>query len=364
MARLIPLNESRAAFLSKIEPAASMSMATAKAGGLVLAEDVVAAADIPGQPIALQQGYAVSARASVGASAYLPAVLAEMPVSVAAGDALPSGADAIAEDEDVRTVGPGAEILAQVPPGRHVRAAGGDISASQVIASAGTQLTPAQIAILRGAGLHEIPVRMPGVNILAPPGTAAAPALIMDLASRASADVHMSYVPEARLPGALRSVSGADLILMAGWGGAAFRAAVQALEGAAAEVMQNFAAAPGSASACGLVAAPDRRLPAILLPGRLEETLAAWLLLARPCLDRLAGFIGTRPAAALPLARKIASAPGMADLALVTRREDKWKPLAVGDMSWGAIAAADAWLAVSAESEGFAAGEIVEAEFL
>jgi molybdopterin molybdotransferase len=364
MPRLIALDESRAAFLVKIEPAASMSMATAKAGGLVLAEDVLATAAIPHQPIALQQGYAVAARATVGASTYMPALLPEAPVLVAAGDALPSGTDSIAEAEDVRAAASGAEILAQVAPGRDVRAAGGDIRAGQIIASAGTQLSPAQIAILRAAGLSEIPVRMPGVNILAPPGTAAAPALIMDLAARASADVHISYVPESRLAGALRSVSGADLILVAGWSGAAFGSVVQALEGAAGDTMQNFAAAPGSTSACGFVATGDKPLPAILLPGRLEETLAGWLLLARPVLDRLAGFGGARPAAALPLARKIASAPGMVDVALLTRHEDKWKPLAVGDMSWGAIAAADAWLPVPAESEGFAAGEIVEAEYL
>jgi molybdopterin biosynthesis enzyme len=36
----------------------------------------------------------------------------------------------------------------------------------------------------------------------------------------------------------------------------------------------------------------------------------------------------------------------------------------VGDISWAALAEADAWLAIPAESEGFAAGEIVEAEFL
>jgi molybdopterin biosynthesis enzyme len=116
--------------------------------------------------------------------------------------------------------------------------------------------------------------------------------------------------------------------------------------------------------ACGFVDAERHSAPIVLLPGRLEETLAAWLMLARPCLDRLAGFTGARPAAAQPLARKIASAPGMVDVALVTSEAHRWKPLAAGDISWAAIAEADAWLAIPAESEGFAAGEIVQAEFL
>jgi molybdopterin biosynthesis enzyme len=102
----------------------------------------------------------------------------------------------------------------------------------------------------------------------------------------------------------------------------------------------------------------------VLLPGRLEDTLAAWLLLARPCLDCLTGLAAERPSAARPLARKIASASGMAELVLLKREADRWKPLAAGDISWAAMADADAWLAIPAQSEGFAAGEIVEAEFL
>jgi molybdopterin biosynthesis enzyme len=54
----------------------------------------------------------------------------------------------------------------------------------------------------------------------------------------------------------------------------------------------------------------------------------------------------------------------MAELALLKREADRWKPLAAGDISWAAMADADAWLAIPAQSEGFAAGEIVEAEFL
>jgi molybdopterin molybdotransferase len=368
MPRLIPLAETRAAYLAKIEPIASTSMATAKAGGLVLAEDMTSPADFPERAIALQRGYAIAARASVGASSYLPAPLAHAPVLVEPGEALPAGTEAVVEVEDIHATQGTAEILAQVAPGRHVRRAGGDIPAGRVIVAAGLRLIGSRIAVLRAAGLTEVPVRVPGVVLMAPQGTSASVALLMDLAAQAGADVHIAYVPQSRLAGALRSAASADLVLVAGWNGAAFRSALeaaQAVNEAGMPMAQNLAVAPGSATACGFIAGEARpAVPVVIIPGQLEETLAAWLMLARPCLDRLAGFSGARPSSALPLARKIVSAPGLVDLGFVKREGDMWKPVAAGDISWAAIAGADAWLEIPAESEGYPASEIVEAEFL
>src|SRR5947209_10664 len=195
-------------------------MATAKAGGLVLAEDVRTAADLPPQPLALERGYAIAARATVGASAYLPALLPSMPALVEAGEALPSGSDAILDAEDVRQAPGGAEVLAVVPPGFRVRGRGGDIAAGQVIVPAGTRLRGTQIAVLRAAGITEVPVRVPGVVIVAPQGSCASAALVMDFAAEAGSDVNIAYIPPSRVSGALRSAAGADLVLVAGWSGA------------------------------------------------------------------------------------------------------------------------------------------------
>jgi molybdopterin molybdotransferase len=361
--RLVPLPEARAAFLAEIAPAASTSMATAKAGGLVVAEDVLAPVDIPAAALALERGYALASRATVGASSYLPAILANVPPLIEAGDTLPGGTDSIADERDVRESLTPTEIIASVAPGRRVRVAGGDIAAGKVIVPAGSRLKASQIAVLRAAGIKELSVRLPAVVILAPQGSCAAAALVMDLATRASGDVQVAYVPKPRLSGALASAGGADLVLVTGWGAAAHQAAISGLAESGRVVARDLGVAPGTTMACGFVGA-DGSAPVVLLPGRIEETLAAWLLLARPTLDRLAGFAGSRPSAALPLARKISSAVGMVDLAFVRRQEDKWQPLAVGDISWTAIAEAEAWLALPAESEGSAPAEIVEAEFL
>jgi molybdopterin molybdotransferase len=362
--RLVPLIEARTAFLAKIEPVAMTSMATAKAGGLVLAGDVLAPGNLPPGALALERGYAIASRATVGASSYLPNLLSEMPRLLEAGEALPAGADAILDIEDVRQAPGGAEIIAPVAPGRQMRQTGGDLRAGRVIVPAGTRLGGSQVAVLRAAGLTEVPVRVPAVVLMAPKGSCPCAALVMDLVAKAGADVSVAYVPETRLADALRSTGSADLVLIVGWSGAVFQSAVSLLTETRRLVARDLAVSPGAAVACGFSDADGHPAPVVVLPGRLEETLAAWLMLARPCLDRLAGFIGSRPAAALPLARKIASTPGMVDLALVRCEAGRWKPLAAGDISWAALAEADAWLAIPAESEGFAAGEIVEAEFL
>ena len=59
--------------------------------------------------------------------------------------------------------------------------------------------------------------------------------------------------------------------------------------------------------------------------------------------------------------RKIVSGLGMTEIALFRRKPEGLLPLGCGDLTLSAIAAADHWLAVPAESEGFAAGELVDA---
>ena len=84
---------------------------------------------------------------------------------------------------------------------------------------------------------------------------------------------------------------------------------------------------------------------------------------ALPVLDRLSGR-ERRRTTKLPLARKIASSVGIAEIVLFKNLDDAWMPLATGDLSLDAIARADAWLAVPGASEGYAAGTPVNAYML
>ena len=101
-------------------------------------------------------------------------------------------------------------------------------------------------------------------------------------------------------------------------------------------------------------AASARRLRSSL-PGAPDQAFAAWWTLALPVLDRLSGR-RPRKTLNLPLARKIASGVGIAEIVLLERKQGAWMTLAVGDLSLDAIARAEAWLAVPGGAEGFAAG--------
>ena len=105
------------------------------------------------------------------------------------------------------------------------------------------------------------------------------------------------------------------------------------------------------------------KTPVVVLPGAPDQALAAWWTLALPVLDRLSGR-RPRKSVNLPLARKIASHVGIAEIVLLERKQDMWAALAVGELSLEAIARAEAWLVVSGSSEGFAAGAPVDAYML
>ena len=101
----------------------------------------------------------------------------------------------------------------------------------------------------------------------------------------------------------------------------------------------------------------------VALPGAPDQALAGWWTLVLPVLDRLSGS-EKRRTTPLPLARKIASSVGIAEIVLLKNTDEAWMPLAIGDLSLDAIAGADAWLAVPGGSEGYAAGTSVNAYML
>jgi molybdopterin biosynthesis enzyme len=113
----------------------------------------------------------------------------------------------------------------------------------------------------------------------------------------------------------------------------------------------GLALEPGRTAAVGRI----DRIPVVALPGAPDSALAVWWAVVLPVLDRLSGRPG-RETTTLPLARKIASTVGIAELVLLEQREGAWIPLSVGDLALEAVARADAWLVVPPASEGYAAG--------
>ena len=121
----------------------------------------------------------------------------------------------------------------------------------------------------------------------------------------------------------------------------------------------GLALRPGGTSAVGSIDG----IPVIALPGLAASAIAAWWTLGVPTLDQLSGRL-PREITTLPLARKLASSVGIAEIALLERNNGSWLPLALGDLPFRAILQASAWLAVPGNSEGFAAGTPVGAYVL
>jgi molybdopterin biosynthesis enzyme len=155
-------------------------------------------------------------------------------------------------------------------------------------------------------------------------------------------------------------VGGCDLLVTVGGSGVGRTdATIAALACCGEVVAHGIALQPGRTTAIGRIG----KIPVIALPGAPDHALAGWWTLALPVLDRLSGR-QPRTTVTLPLARKIASSVGIAEIVLLEKNDLSWMPLAVGDLSLETVARADAWLVVPGGSEGFAAGTPVDAYML
>jgi molybdopterin biosynthesis enzyme len=175
-----------------------------------------------------------------------------------------------------------------------------------------------------------------------------------DVASTGATGRDAASIAEAIEPG-----DSDVLITIGGSGVGRTDATVAALARRGEVIAHGIALQPGRTAAAGRIG----RTPVAALPGAPDQALAAWWTLALPVLDRLSGR-RARQAVALPLARKIASSVGITEIVLLERNSGGWMPLVIGEMPLETIARADAWLAVPAGSEGFAAGTPVDAYML
>jgi molybdopterin biosynthesis enzyme len=99
--------------------------------------------------------------------------------------------------------------------------------------------------------------------------------------------------------------------------------------------------------------------PVLVVPGRLDAALAAWLLVGRHLLGRLAGVAEVGPAARGRLTRKIASTVGLCDVVPVRQQGGEAEPLGGKVLPLSLLARATGYVVVPADSEGYAAGSDV-----
>jgi molybdopterin molybdotransferase len=358
---LTPLEIALAALLRAIDPVAPIELPLADALHCIAAEMQQLAA-LPPRDIAATDGWALRANDLVSASSYSPLPLAVGPVWVEAGDPMPAGCDCVLDSDSVDSAGPLPQVLAEAIPGQGVRRAGSDIAAGCLVAEAGRRVLARDLLIARAAGLEKFKVRRPRLRIVNIPGGTLTADWIAESARTAGADVVFVEAggrDAASVAQALDAGACDLLITIGGSGVGRTDATVAALAGRGEVLAHGIALQPGRTSAVGRIGTT----PAIALPGAPDQAFAAWWTLAVPALDRLSGR-RPRETLNLPLARKIASQVGIAEIALLERKNGAWMPLAVGELSLEAIARAEAALVVPGGAEGFAAGTPVDAYIL
>ncbi|MET4260474.1 molybdopterin molybdotransferase [Bradyrhizobium sp. S3.12.5] len=355
---LTPLDTALAVLLRGVGPVAPVELPLAEAVGCIAAGMPQLAA-YPPCDIAVVDGWALRANDLVGASSYSPLPLTGLPVWVDAGDAMPAGCDCVLDAGAVEVSGPLAQVLAEGVPGQGVGRAGGDTADRSPAATAGLPIDATALLLARVADVERLSIRRPRLRIVNVPGATATMQMITDLARAAGLEVtaHEAGSRDATSIAEALDVSVCDLLLTIGGSGAGRAdASVTALAQRGAEFAHGLALQPGRTAAAGRLG----KVPVLALPGAPAPALAVWLALVLPLIDRMSARQPRRQIT-LPLARKIASSVGIAEIALLAEEHKTWMPLAVGEWPLHAIAGADAWLLIPASHEGFAADEPVDA---
>ncbi|MDI1262931.1 MAG: molybdopterin-binding protein [bacterium] len=358
---LTPLDTALAALLGGVEPVAPQELDLPEALRCIAA-DMPPLDAHPPRDVAAVDGYAFSSRELVGASSYSPLPLAAPPVWVEAGAAMPGGCDCVLDADSVDTSGPIVQVLAEAIPGQGIRRKGGDIAAGSHVVEAGRRVLPRDLLIARAARIARLKVRRPRLRIVNIPGGTLTADLIAESARTVGAAVASLAAAGRDAASIAAALDGAacDLLLIVGGSGVGHTdAAIAALRTRGEVLAHGIALQPGRTSAVGRIGSA----PVVILPGAPDQAFAAWWTLVLPVLDRLSGR-RPRKTLNLPLARKVASSVGIAELVLLERRQGAWVTLAAGELSLDAIARAEAWLAVPGGSEGYAAGAEVDAYML
>ncbi len=393
--------EARARLAAAFSPAPLGVETVPVAAGLgrVLAEDVIAATDVPPFDRSVVDGFALRAADTLAASethpvrltlnaeviacGHPPALWVEPGTAtvIATGGMLPRGADAVAMVEQTETVeddtAPAILLRRPIAPGANVGGAGGDIARGETVLRARTRLTSRELGMLAAVGCAEVPVfRRPRVAVLStgdelvPPGSALRPAglydsngtIIAGAAEEAGAEtIRLGIVPDdadqlaARLAEALAA---ADMVILSGGtskgaGDLCYRIA----SGLGRVLFHGVALKPGKP----LFVAEARGKPLIVLPGFPTSAVFTFYAFVAPMLRAFAGLAEAETEQVeARLAVRLASELGRTEYAMVSlvRGEEGLVayPLAKGSGAVTAFSLADGFLTIPALADGVEAG--------
>jgi len=314
---VLSIDEARAAVLAEARALEAEEVAVADALARVLAEDVVAAADVPGFANSAMDGFAVRSGPAGRRLRIVGESRAGAPAQVALGDGeairistgamLPDGADAVLQIELADDEGDTVTLNDDVARGRNVRHPGEDVRAGATLLRAGSLLGPAELGVAVNAGRAAVRVaRRPRLAILATgdelvdPGAPLGPGQIHDsnapmlaaLARQSGAEVSSRRVPderEATTAAVGEALQEADLVILSGGVSVGPHDHVKpALEANQVdEVFWRVALRPGRPTWFG-VRRDDTTL-VLGLPGNPVSAYVTFVLFARPAIAALQG---------------------------------------------------------------------------
>jgi molybdopterin molybdotransferase len=393
--RTIPLEEAKALIDAAVRPIDRLErVAISDAHGRVLAEDIVATADVPPFARAAMDGYAVRAEDTVGASRERPrpltrvgtvftgqvserAVGAGECIEIATGAPMPRGADAvvIVEETDGEASGR-VQVFSPVSPGQNIGRQGADIAKGQQVLSAGTLLTPSRVGALAALGRADLRVyARPRVAILSTgneivdPGVPLQPGQIYDVNRFTVAAVVAEHggVPAIHrtatdtiddLSRAVDECLDDDLIVFSGGSSVGERDLILDVLTARGElIFHGIAVKPGKPTAFGRV---EGKL-FFGMPGYPTSCLSNTYMLLVPALRRIARL---PPASIrsmkLPLGQRITSAPGRHQIHTVRIADGTAMPAFKSSGDITSMSKADGYIEIPANTESVEKGTIVE----
>jgi molybdopterin molybdotransferase len=337
--RLASVDEHLARVLSLVGNTPLERIPLADCLGLAIAEDLRSPVDLPPFDNSAMDGYAVRARDIRDAPVELP-VTDDIPAGkteltqltagtaqrIMTGAPVPPGADAVVQVELTDGGTESVLINGEVEPGAHIRRAGEDVRAGDVVLRAGMELGPPQLGLAAAVGAGELPVRRrPRVLVLSTgselvaPGNPLLPGQIYEsngvmLAAAirsvgALAEV-LSFVPddvEAFHKALADRLESADLIVTSGGVSAgAYEVVKDAFTGNGVE-FRKVAMQPGMPQGAGKY----RGVPVVTLPGNPVSAQVSFEVFLRPALRAAMGHaVIQRPTRTAVIDEGLHSPPG------------------------------------------------------
>ncbi|MBS0531483.1 MAG: molybdopterin-binding protein [Proteobacteria bacterium] len=333
-------------------PVATRDIAAGDAAGKVLAMDIKAASH-PVRAMALTDGWAVAAADVADASSYAPIILGQNSACLETGDDMPPDTDAVLPPDAVVVRGSSVEAIASVASGNGVLAAGGDVEAAKSLYVAGQRLRALDVTVLTALDIANISTRVPRISIVAArEDLRLAPAVQFIARDCAAQGATARLWSSTNLEDVL-DASDADAVVMVGGTGSGGRdGSIVALAQAGSVLCHGIGINPGQSAALGTA----RGRMVLIVPGRLDAAMAAWLLIGRRLLDRLSGCTDTAAGSHCRLTRKVTSTIGVCDFILVRETEGEAAPLGGRYLPLSAFAGSTGYVVVPPDSEGYAAG--------